>query len=187
MRRALTAALAACVLVSVPLWSTVSARAQSGKNAVIAIIDMQKILRESVAVQTMQKELDQRRSLFQSELKTREEELRAADQELARQRAVLSADAYAKKRQNLERQVAGMRREIQERRKALDEDFGQGMNQVRLTLVGIVKKIAEERGADLVLAKATVVLVRPDLEITQEAFERLNAELPRIALPAPQN
>ena len=61
------------------------------------------------------------------------------------------------------------------------------MNQVRLALVDIVKEIAQERGADLVLSKANVVLVRPDLEITSEALERLNVRLPGVTLDWPQN
>ena len=113
--------------------------------------------------------------------------LRNTDQELARQRAILSADAYAKRRQELERQVAKVQREIQERRQGLDEVFSNAMTQVRLRLIDIVQDIAKARGADLVLAKATVVLVRPDLEITNEALERLNEELPSVALPVPQN
>lgn len=183
----MTAAVAVFVLVLALLWTSTSARSQTGKSPVIAIIDMQRIQSESVAIQTMEQELNQRRSAFQGELQRKEEELRSTDQELARQRAILSAEAYAKKRQDLERQVTETRREIQERRKALDEAYGQGMRQVRLRLLGIVKRIAEERGADLVLAKAQVVLVRPDLEITQEALDRLNVELPRIATPVPQN
>ena len=163
------------------------AEAQDSDALVIAIIDMQRILRESVAVQTMQQEIDERRSRYQTELQKKEEEIRNTDQELLRQRSVLTADVYAKKRQDLERQVAGMQREIQAQRRGLDEIFGQGMNQVRRELVEVVKEIATERGADLVLAKANVVLVRPDLEITDEALERLNVRLERVPLAPAQN
>ena len=163
------------------------AKAQDSDALVIAIIDMQRILREAIAVQAMQQEIEQRRSRYQTELQKKEEEIRNTDQELLRQRSVLTADVYAKKRQDLERQVAGMQREIQAQRRGLDEIFGQGMNQVRRELVEVVKEIATERGADLVLAKANVVLVRPDLEITDEALERLNVRLERVPLAPAQN
>ena len=161
--------------------------AQDDDPLVIAIIDMQRILRESIAVQSMQQEIEQRRSRYQAALQKKEEEIRNTDQELLRQRSVLTADVYAKKRQELERQVAGMQREIQRQRRGLDEIFGQGMNQVRRELVEVVKEIATERGADLVLAKANVVLVRPDLEITDEALARLNARLESVPLAPAQN
>ena len=61
------------------------------------------------------------------------------------------------------------------------------MDQVRQVLVEVVKEIAQERGADLVLSKANVVLVRPDLEITETAIERLDRRLPEVSLELPQN
>ena len=162
-------------------------RAQAEQAPAIAIIDMQRILRESVAGQAVQKEIDQRRNQFQAELQQKEEGLRNASQELARQRAVLSSDAYARKRQELEREAADVRREMQRQRRGLDEVFGQGMTQVRLELVEIVKEIASERGADLVLAKTNVVLVRPDIEITDEAIARLNERLKSVPLAPAEN
>ena len=187
-RRRLLGRAAVTLLTCLLLWSaSQTAKAQEGDGLVIAIIDMQRILRESVAVKTMQQEIDERRSNYQAELQKKEEEFRNADQELLRQRSVLTADVYAKRRQDLEREVAVMQREIQSQRRGLDELFGQGMNQVRLQLVDIVKEIARERGADLVLAKANVVLVRPDLEITDQALARLNESLPSVPLTPAQN
>lgn len=178
---ALTAACCALlVLASAPAGPARSAEAE---HPVIAIIDMQQILRESVAMQEMQRQIEELRSTAQSEFRKKEDALRQRDQELARQRTVMSADDFAQKRQELEQQVAAAQREIQERRKSLEALFGQGMSQVRLALVDIVQKIASDRGADLVLAKTTVVLVRPDLEITDEALKQLNETLPSIDLP----
>lgn len=161
--------------------------AQDKSSPLIAIIDMQMILRESAAVQAMQQEIEQRRGRYQGEIKRMEGEIREANQELTRQRSVLSAEAYATKRRDLEREVSTMQRDIQERRRALDASFGLGMSQVRLALVEVVKEIATERGADLVLSKANVVLVKPELEITELALERLNERLPSVSLELPQN
>ena len=48
------------------------------------------------------------------------------------------------------------------------------------------KKIAEERDLDLILSKATVVIVKPKFDITNEALRRLNANLPDVALTQSQ-
>ncbi|MDH3917889.1 MAG: OmpH family outer membrane protein, partial [Rhodospirillales bacterium] len=72
----------------------------------IAVIDTQGIYRESEAVMGLQKRIDAQRSTYQEELRKKEESLRTADQELARQRTILSAEAFAQKRRELEEQVA---------------------------------------------------------------------------------
>lgn len=174
-------------LIFVSLLLVQAARPQAAEGPTIAIIDMQRILAESVAVKSMQSQIDRMRSDYQVELRKREEVLRAQDQDLARQRTVLSTDAFTRKRQELEQEVAAIQREIQERRRELDSVFGQAMKQVRVALVEIVQEIAQRRGADMVLTKATVVLVKPELEITAEALERLNERLPAISLTVPEN
>lgn len=163
------------------------APALGADSLAIVVIDTQRIYREAVAVKGLQKQIDGQRSTYRDELQKKEESLRAADKELARQRTVLSSEAFAQKRRGLEEQIANLQRDIQKRRKVLEKQFAQGMKQVQSVLVEISQDIAKERNAVLVVEKSAVVLVKPDLEITQEALERLNKRLPKLSVPAPQN
>ncbi len=164
-----------------------SAMAQQAEPAMLAIIDVQKVLRESVAVKSLTAKIEEQRNKYQGELRAQEETLRTADQELARQRTILSSDAYAQKRKDLEQQVATLQRQVQERKKGLDQLFGQGMSQVQNELANVAKEIAEERGIDLIISRAAVVIVKPKFDISSEALTRLNARLTTVALPAQQN
>jgi Skp family chaperone for outer membrane proteins len=57
------------------------------------------------------------------------------------------------------------------------------MAQVQQQLTLVTQEIAAERKLDIVLAKATIVLVRPELELTDAALALLNQRLPRVRLP----
>jgi len=181
LRRLAVATLAAS------LWLAAGGAGAAEAVPSLAIIDVQKVLRESVAVKSLTAQIAQQRDKYQLELQKKEEELRGADKELARQRTVLSAEAYAQKRGELEQQVGSLQREVQERKRGLDQLFSQGMSQVQSELANVATEIAEERNIDLVLSKATVVIVKPKFDITDEALKRLNARLTSVALPAPQN
>ncbi len=154
---------------------------------VLAIIDVQKILRESEAVKALTATIEEQRDKYQEELRQKEGSLRAADQELARQRTILSAEAYAEKKKELEQQVADLQRQVQERKRGLDQLFSQGMTQVQNELANVAKEIAEERGLDLILSRATVVIVKPKFDVSNEALQRLNARLKSVSLPKLQN
>ncbi len=104
-----------------------------------------------------------------------------------RQSTILSAEVFAQKKRELEEQVGALQREIQEKRRALDKVFAEGMKEVQATLVDITRDIAKARQADLVLQRATVVYVRPEMEITEEALQKLNASLASVSLPSLQN
>jgi Skp family chaperone for outer membrane proteins len=171
------------------LWMAVQTapRAQELAPPVLAIIDVQKVLRESTAVKALSKRVEKQKVQHQDELREQERDLRKADQELARQRSILSPEAYAKKRGELEKRVGTLQRAARNRKRKLGKIFTQGMARVQAELGNIAREIAEERGIDLILSKATVVLVKPKFEITQEAVRRLNARMPDLPAAQPEN
>jgi Skp family chaperone for outer membrane proteins len=171
------------------LWTAVptALRAQELAPPVLAVIDLQKVRRDSIAVQALSKRIAEQKARHQDELREQERALREADQELARQRAILSPEAYAKKRGELEVRIASLQREARARKRGLDKVFAQGMALVQAELTEVAKEIAKEWGLDLVLTKTTVVLVRPKFELTQEVLRRLNARLPDLPEVQPEN
>ena len=61
--------------------------------------------------------------------------------------------------------------------------LSRAVREVQNKLTEVVQVLAEERGADLVLAKSIVVLVNTEMELTAEALARLDAELPVVPFP----
>lgn len=157
------------------------------RSPTIAVIDMQRIMQESTAVRSIQQQIDQKRSQYQEELSRKEQELREADEELDRQRTILSSEAFQQKRQELEQQVGVIQREVQSQRQRLDQEYTRAMREVEKVLIDIINDISESRDLDVVLNKATIVLARTELEITGPALERLNAELESVDVQALQN
>ncbi len=163
-----------------------AAEAQSSSAPKFAIIDVQGVLRQSTAMKSLNQEIEKLRNAYQTELRKEEEALRAADQELARQRTILSAEVFAQKRQELEQRVATLQREVQERKRSLDRGFSSGLTRVQAEIAKIAKGIAEEMGLDLIFSKATVVIVKPEFEITGEISKRLNQRLPAVSVELPK-
>lgn len=140
---------------------TVSA-AHGHDKQVVAVIDVQQVPRDSSA---------------------KEEALREKDRELQAQRADLAPAAFEQKRLDLETEVVAAHRDFQARKQWLDAMLSRAVREVQNKLTEVVQVLAEERGADLVLAKSTVVLVNTEMELTAEALARLDAELPVVPFP----
>lgn len=179
--RTVLAVLAALLWVALVLAAPQPAAAQSGDGFAepprIAVIDMQKIMRESQAVQSIQRQIEGQRSTYQQQLSQKEQELREKDQQLTRQRSVLSPEALQKQRRDLESEVGDLQRQAQRSKRQLDQNYAEAMRTVQSEVVGIVQEIASRHDVDLVLGKTNVVIVRPQLEITDRVLERLNAQL----------
>jgi len=153
---------------------------------VIAIVDVQRILQESLAAKSVQKQLEAQRSKFQNEIEEEENGLRSAEQDLAKQRDKLPAATYADKEQQLRQRFSTVETHVQARRKTLDQAFTDSMNTVRSGLLDVVDKVAHEHGANIVIVKQQALWTDQPLDITDEVLRRLDQKLPKIdvAMPA---
>ncbi len=153
----------------------------------IAIVDMKAVRQKSSAMESIRGQISKYRSGFQSQIQQEEEQLRAANQELARQRSILSADAFAEEREKFKTRLAEVQRLVQKRRQELDQLRDAAMVNVQTKLNEVIANLASERGFVLVLRREQTVLAALSLEITTEVIERLNKEIPSVVVPPPSN
>ena len=146
------------------------------------VVDLNRILREAAAVQALQEQVGAAREAFQAEIRQREESLRQRDQELARERPQLTPEEYEARRSQLAQELTQLQSDVQERRRQLDQAMNEGMRQVQAVLLPILPQLTEERGASMLISKTSIVLVRPELEITDQALSRLDETLPTVSI-----
>ena len=157
-----------------------SAQTDTMTSPTIAVLDTQKVMEKSKAVQSIQEQIGQRRSEYQNQLSQKEQQLREENKKLEQQRSVLSAEAYQKKKKQLEKRIQNIQGDVQSQKKGLQKVYNRAMNEVKKKLVEIVGNIAEERGIDLVVNKSAILLVRRQMEITGDALDALNSKLKTV-------
>ena len=162
----LFAALAVVSTVGLP------ARAQQTPAPIVAVLDIQAIMRDSTAAIGIREQMEAHHARFQAEITERENQLRTADQELAQQRAILSAEVIADRQRSLQENAALLSQLVEKRKRQVTAAFGTAMQQVQETLMDVVTAIMQERGLNMVLPRAQVVVVAPELEMTAEALAR---------------
>ena len=152
---------------------------------IIAIVDMQRILQESSASKSVQKQLEAQRSKFQNEIEKEENSLRQAEQTLSKQRSQLSAQDYSDREQQLRQRFSAVENHVQARRKVLDKSYADAMNAVREALLDVVSGVAHERGANLVIVKQQALWTDQPLDITDEVLKRLDQKMPKLDVATP--
>ncbi|WP_455372235.1 OmpH family outer membrane protein [Limibacillus halophilus] len=161
-----------------------AAWSQALESKVVLIVDAQAVIRDSDAVASLQKTVEQRRQQLQQELLAQQEELRTEEQALIDRREQLTNEQFAEERRLFQEKIVQLQREVQARRGLLDQLYASGFSQVQGQLRVVVEQIAGERGASLVLQKTAVVLSSAEQDITEETLRRLNQSLPEVTLPA---
>lgn len=185
MRHGLTALLLAAVLASAA--AVPGAGATDHQKTTLAILDVGRVFKEAKALRSLQAKLQQSAGDYRAETQKEEQEIRNAQEELARKRSILLPDAYEVERRRLEQRLTQAQASVQRRKQSLDEAQQIGLGQVQAVLNHVVTRIAAERGLTLILRKDQTVLADAALEITDDVLARLNAELDTVDLEKPGN
>jgi len=148
----------------------------------IGVVDRQKIMQESLAGESVRKEFEAMEQAFREQIGARENDLRAQQEELGRQRAILTPEAYLERENQFAALVEGLQRDVAEINKQLDAMLQYGMRQIDMQTIQIIAEIAEANGYTLVLDKTQLLMVNTDYEFSQEVLTVLNARLPKVEI-----
>ena len=151
----------------------------------IAVLDIERVRRNAPAVKTIHTQLGTYLDVYRTETQKEEQEIRTAQEELARKRLIVTPEVYADERRKLEEQLIRAQGRVQERRQSLERVNAEAMQQVQDVLSRIVGDVATEQQLTLILRKDQVVFMTPDLEITDQVLQRLDKQLPSVNIGDP--
>lgn len=177
----LTLAIAA---IAVFLTATV-APASAQNIPSVAVIDVQRVMRESSAGKSLHAQLEKQRGIYSQQLSKQENELRKLEAELKQQRSLVSPEAFAERRRQYEQKAGNLQQEVQNRKREFDKMQAGAMRTMETALGEVVQQLAAERKLALVLPKNVVIMHTGELEVTDEVMKRLNAKLPSVKVAAP--
>jgi Skp family chaperone for outer membrane proteins len=173
MFRTIFIVAAMCVFVAMP------ARAQELN---IAIIDMSRIMKESKAAKSIDKQLEDHREKFQSEFSDLERKLIEKEKKLSEELSNADREQIQAKRESFEKELLDSRQLVQKRKRSLEVAASKALIKFRDEVTASVKTISEKEGYNLVLTKQDVVVVERSLDITDKVIKQLDDSIKKIEL-----
>lgn len=179
----LTRPLVSSLIAALMMLAATQANAQIKFNAPapkIAIVDVQSIMRESLAAKSARTQMDSIAARERKTLAEEEKKLRAQDQELQQQRAILTPEVFAERQQKLQADVGDLQRKSRNLGQALDQGLRRARDQIQLELFIELRKLMGELDLNIIFPRSQIVLAADDFDITKPALERLNKRLPSV-------
>lgn len=158
---------------------------QSIKPIKIAVLNLKVIRQNAKVVGSIRQQIKKYQDSFLVEIKKEEDELRNANQALARKRSLLSPEAFVDERRKFEQRVVTIQRLVQQRKIELDRVKGYALSQVELKLNEIVDRLSKERNFDLILRGSQAIFATKQLNITVEVLQLLDKQMKTISVPNP--
>lgn len=174
--------LAVACLTSLSL--TFGAPAQAQMTPVLAVVDMDLVVRESNAVRTLEAQLLELQTQWEDELTQVNQQL-AATLRAAQEKLNASEIEQAEFRQvqvRTQRDLQALRKEANARQRKLIQTRRLAETELRRILEEIVIGLASETGANMVLNFSAVVISAEGFDLSVEALRRLNSEVPELNL-----
>ncbi len=148
----------------------------------IAVVDVDLILSKSKAAKSIRSQVDKERKSFLSEVKKKEDKVRADQKALDAKRDELTKEQLIEKFQKLEKKRLETAKGLQEKKKKLDGAYTKAMNKLTKSIYDVCQEIANERKIDLVITRQNIIVGNMSLDITKEVLERMDKSLPKLEL-----
>ncbi len=149
---------------------------------VIGVVDIQKILADLPVTKEIQKQLEDLRKSFATEVGKYEAELRKADKSLAEAQKKLSETEFAKKRTAFENRIGEVQKIVETRKAQLDKALSGAMEKVNAKVMEAISQVAKAKGLNLVLFPMSVAYSAETLDISKEVSEIVKKTLTNVKI-----
>ena len=149
----------------------------------IGFINDPELAQKSTALQGLQMQRDKILAVLKVDFEREAEKILSQRQELQGKASTLSQEEVGKRLDEINGAEADLKRRAQEAGAKLQKNFLEAAVSVKEKgITPVVKELAEEKGFSAVLNSANAFYTDEELDITEDAIERLNKKMPKVEL-----
>jgi len=178
-------ALIVSLLVMVAAPATVFA--QAAPNAVILIVDFQRLVDESLAGKDAKAQVEDYVARVQARRQQLSDKLVAERENLEKQRALLTEQDFQKKALAYQQDVQRADQELKDKQVSAQRAVRQAESEIVRLARPIVRGIMQKRRANMVIPKNVAFDFIESLDITTKVLEQINKEVPKLKVALPDS
>jgi Skp family chaperone for outer membrane proteins len=148
--------------------------------ALIGVVGLPEVFEASVAARGVRQVVQERLTRLNEEAQREQNTWRDAQQQLAAQRATLTADQLRDRERELQERITNGQRELRERNAVIQQSGQRALAEVERTVLYVIGQVAESRSLNMVVNRGAIVLAVDEMDITTAVVEQLNRALPSV-------
>lgn len=165
--------------------ATTYASAQEATAAKIIVVDLREVQKSSSAGKSFATQVESLRSELEADKAKLEKQAADAEQELGRQKAILSDAAFEEKRKAAAQQFADSRNNLQDKANRVQVALGNADRDLQSALNPIYQALLTKYGANMILDRSVIVMTGQVTDVTREVITQLDQKMPSIKLNMP--
>jgi Skp family chaperone for outer membrane proteins len=146
----------------------------------VAVVEIQLILEQSKAVETIRHKIDAINETIQKEVSLKEAEFKKDEEQLLKKRSTVTPVVFDQEVQKFEKLVSEAQRELQQKKSKLEHAHAEAIGKVHEVTIEIINELARKYKVNLVLPSAQVLFAAKELHITNEVIKLLNERITNV-------
>ncbi len=146
----------------------------------ILYIRMNYIVSQSKAGKSLQKQAEK----FNNEIVELRDEIQNSltkkGEELNENKAILSPEVYQEREDELRKEIQDRSNELNLKAQKIQQDVQVAEQSIMSVMNPILTEIINEKGANILLERTTMLAVNPKLDVSAEVIKELNNRLPKV-------
>lgn len=173
------------VLSTILTNSGVVLAAEETRDIKMGILNVEGVTRQSLMAKDIARQIDAKRRKFMAEIKKEEGALRKADEELQKQRVILSPEAFGEEARKFRLKTTALRKKVQIRNQELSQLRARANKGLQKAIQTALTNVTKLHRYNLVLRYTPqFILVRPDyLDISKLVLDELNKNVSKYKIP----
>jgi len=152
----------------------------------IAVIDVQKVVRDSEVGKKALAEVKSLTDKKQQEIDDRQKSIQAMQDKLDKQKDILSADAQEKLRNDINKGMTDLRRFREDSEQEIQNKLSVALKGLEEKVVPIIQKMGAEKGYSIIITKDALIYSSPKNDVTDEVIRLFNESATTGAKPPAQ-
>ena len=165
------------------LFGSVAIGETQSRTIKLGVVDLNEITRKSLMSKDIARQIDSKRRGFRDEIKNEEEKLRLDNDELQKQRVLLSPQALQEKFRALQQRQTALQRKVQQRNQEFIRLRSFATREFEKERVKAVMDVTKKHKFTLVIRRREVVVRADFLDITGLVLETLNKRKTKFNIP----
>ncbi len=150
------------------------------KAAEIGVLDVEKIVKESVAMRDIQKKISSKQDEYQKEVDKKQKELEKEQKAIESKKSALSQEAFDVKTKDFQKKIDDLKTFVDRKQNVLKKASIDGMSKVNDEIKEIIAEIVKEKGFAVVIPTSQTLYYQDDLDISEEVLKKLNKKVTKV-------
>lgn len=146
----------------------------------IAVLDVEKIVKESSAMRDIQSKVTKKQDDYQKEVTKKQKELETEQKKLEGKKDILAKEAFEKEMKKFDGKIDDLKTFVDKKQNSLKKASMDSMGKVNDKIKDIIAEISKEKDIDLIVPTSQTLFYKDEMDISAEVLKRLNKKITKV-------